>query len=186
MTEQNFWINVDKKNDDDCWEWTGKLLFKKYGQHRFSYQLHNPTENMKGLLVCHKCDNPKCVNPKHLFLGTQKDNMQDCKNKGRTTKGFKMSKETCEKIGLAHKNIPLTEEHKTKISSGLIEAFKNPVIKENLRKSLIGNTRTKGYKLSNEHKDAISKKMKNRIFSNETKLLMSQSAKLAWAKRKFI
>ncbi len=78
-----------------CWEWTaskhrqgyGRLrLGKKGGKtlqaHRVSYELFNgPIPD--GVLVCHVCDNPSCVNPTHLFLGTHKDNMTDKYNKGR-------------------------------------------------------------------------------------------------------
>ncbi len=82
---------------DTCWLWTGFLNNKGYGQigvannklaytHRVSYALYIG-EIPKGLLVLHKCDTPACLNPEHLFLGTQKENMQDCKRKGRTTLG---------------------------------------------------------------------------------------------------
>lgn len=97
--EERFWSKVIKgPESDSCWEWdaclhsagygmigtTLKGIGKKYYAHRISWEWHNG-DIPKGLFVCHLCDNPKCVNPKHLFLRTHKDNMQDMASKGRHT-----------------------------------------------------------------------------------------------------
>lgn len=89
--ELRFWMNV-RSSKDGCWEWSGSLDNHGYGKigiagrtprvHRFSYELHYG-KITGGLFVCHRCDNPKCVRPDHLFLGTNTDNMRDAFAKGR-------------------------------------------------------------------------------------------------------
>ncbi len=85
-TEENFWNRVDIKDDVGCWEWKGSFYRNGYGRfsygckyvlaHRLSY-LFKFGNIPKGMLVCHSCDNPSCVNPNHLFLGNHSDNMKD-------------------------------------------------------------------------------------------------------------
>ena len=95
-----------------CWEWIGnprengycRTTYKRknWYVHRLAYTAF-VGEIPKGMDICHKCDNRKCCNPNHLFVGTRKDNMEDCKDKGRTAKGFKLPQ------------TKLTEEDKKKI-----------------------------------------------------------------------
>lgn len=89
-----FWSKVKKTNS--CWIWIGSVYSNGYGcffvdgknigANRFSYKIHF-NKLPRNLFVCHQCDNIKCVNPKHLFLGTQKDNLQDMVIKGRAATG---------------------------------------------------------------------------------------------------
>jgi len=86
--------------ENDCWEFTGAKDSHGYGRigyknkvfsaHRLSFYLFKH-RLFKGDCVLHKCDNPRCINPEHLFLGTQKENMLDCKTKRRHTWGQKSS-----------------------------------------------------------------------------------------------
>lgn len=90
-----FWRKVQKRSRDECWLWTGSSSggYGYVGEggtggrnlraHRVSYELHfGPIP--EGMLVCHTCDTSLCVNPRHLFLGTCQDNVDDRDEKGRT------------------------------------------------------------------------------------------------------
>ena len=116
-----FWRMVDKRGPDDCWGWTGgKTPFGhgrfrrgrkdegQVGPHCFSYELHvGPITD--GLFVLHKCDNPSCVNPSHLFLGTQSANLQDCRDKGRLQGHFQNGPDARRRRGSSHPVSKLTE-----------------------------------------------------------------------------
>lgn len=93
MKDKRFWSKVNIT--DSCWLWTASVNGKGYGQmsvggrrgrphlaHRLSWQMHRGPIP-EGMSVLHRCDNPPCVNPEHLFLGTRADNNNDMRAKGR-------------------------------------------------------------------------------------------------------
>lgn len=92
--KDRFWAKVKKTKS--CWVWTGYCAPNGYGKinlcdtrqkvvaaHRLSWEWANGKDIPNGLYILHSCDNPPCVNPKHLFLGTQQDNVKDRERKGR-------------------------------------------------------------------------------------------------------
>jgi hypothetical protein len=129
---ERFWKRVEKTAG--CWCWTGGRLPKGYGTfsvprdddssrnrgvyaHRISWELHNgPIPD--GMVVMHTCDNPPCVRPDHLTLGTAADNLRDMRQKGRgprgDTHGWRVHPESVPR-GERHWNAKLTAEQVTAI-----------------------------------------------------------------------
>lgn len=94
--ERRFWSRVNKQGSDECWNWTSSSDRDGYGlmtdhavsrspirAHRYSWMLHTGTMPASAVHVLHSCDNPPCVNPAHLFVGSNVDNIRDKITKGR-------------------------------------------------------------------------------------------------------
>lgn len=91
---EQFWERVPVAGPDQCWEWMGAKTGRDgYGRvggqraHRVSWEIANGRPIPEGLIVLHSCDNPPCVNPRHLSVGTNTDNMRDASAKGRLKNG---------------------------------------------------------------------------------------------------
>lgn len=131
--EERFWKKVNKSpNVKGCWVWTA-CKNKGYGwfgvgnkkmksAHRFSWELENG-EIPNNFCVLHKCDNPLCVNPNHLFLGTLKDNTADMISKGRTNWLGKQG----------------SENHRAKLSEEQIPIIRKMLVENLLTQREIGN-----------------------------------------------
>lgn len=91
--EERFWSKVDQRGPNDCWPWLGARHERGYGRfilgernrraNRVAWEIANARPVPDGMLVCHSCDNPPCVNPAHLWIGTLADNARDMVAKGR-------------------------------------------------------------------------------------------------------
>jgi len=118
--KEKFWGNV-QKTASGCWEWLGNKR-NGYGRVGYKGKLHTCTRvawewvNGKipeGMFICHKCDNPPCINPEHLFLGNRTQNIRDCFAKGRNKSV----------LGTKNPNSKLTEENIRKILSCSLSSF---------------------------------------------------------------
>lgn len=93
--EQRFWSKVSVRGPDECWPWIGStdgrygsysIAGKRIKAHRVAWELANKTAFPEGMNACHSCDNPICVNPAHIWPGTQSENLFDAYRKGRGSK----------------------------------------------------------------------------------------------------
>jgi len=126
-TVNDFWAKVTM-TENGCWTWNlsrdkdGYGFFwwknKQLRAHKFSWTISNG-EIPTGMMVCHKCDNPSCVRPDHLFLGTGKDNIQDCLRKGRGLQGRKRNPESVRKTADGRRGKKWTQEMRDRASQYL-------------------------------------------------------------------
>jgi hypothetical protein len=120
LMASSFWSRVDDSSGpNQCWPWIGRKLPNGYGRlkfrnkyigaNRMAFALSHNSE-LGEMLVCHRCDNPVCCNPSHLFLGTHQDNMDDMVAKGRKASGDKHW--TAIRARIAHSGATKEQERK--------------------------------------------------------------------------
>jgi len=105
---------------NSCIEWIGSRQKSNHGQvriskklylaHRLSWAIYNNQEIPEGLVIRHDCDNPSCVNPNHLRLGTQKNNMEDMVKRGRNKNVIKLDDDTIRQIRLLYHDLDYTQK----------------------------------------------------------------------------
>jgi len=121
MSDPDFWRLIDKAGD--CWEWRGTRDPHGYGRlnrrairrspilaHRYSWFLATGELPPSHLYVCHRCDNPPCVRPDHLFLGTAADNNADRDAKGRTVPPPRHGGETHPQVAISDAEVRAARE----------------------------------------------------------------------------
>lgn len=152
-----------EKDPSGCWLWTGRLnhlgygwfyisKHKKGGAHRCAYWLFKGEIEPRTLLVCHKCDVPKCVNPDHLFLGTDYDNAMDCVTKGRHYSVFKKRRRIIDGVWYCQKrNHPMVGENVTVQKDGRVNCRECHRIVNRVR-----NERRKAKQNLNRHAERAS------------------------------
>jgi len=96
---QRFWSKVERRRWNQCWEWQAGKTIQGYGKfrmptshvpaHRMAWMLHHDQAIPEGGWILHHCDNPPCCNPRHLYLGTSKENSQDRERRGRGNRKVK-------------------------------------------------------------------------------------------------
>lgn len=136
--EERFWAKVDKSGE--CWVWTGAVGGWGYGKFwsgggkgrcmcasRMAWELtHGPIPT--GMQVLHHCDNPPCVRPEHLFLGTNADNVRDKVSKGRQPRGAAVKVRPPRHTGEKHPQAKLTESGVRLIREKLAQGMTNASI----------------------------------------------------------
>lgn len=167
---RRFWSKVQKNGEDQCWVWTAKKFRFGYGQfqfrrgsyiaHRISWVIaHGPIPD--GMCVLHNCpdgDNPSCVNPSHLWLGTTQDNIRDCVAKGRSGRGVPKAPEHRSNIAAALKGKAKSPEHRARLSAANIGKKNSAEARAKMSASHRG--KRLGEKRSEEQRAKISASLK--------------------------
>lgn len=128
--EQRFDLQHQKGAEGECWNWTACVDRDGYGRfagnvgdvrytkaHRFSWAFHSQSVIPPGMQVCHSCDNPRCVNPGHLWLGTNQENLTDMVRKGRSRKDRGESSPAAKLSEAQVREILATAEPHTKLAA---------------------------------------------------------------------
>jgi|SRR6185503_9622104 len=153
--DERFWKKVSIGHNGECWDWKARRNKAGYGKftvsatrrayaHRIAYELHYG-EIPEGCDVCHRCDNPPCCNPDHLFAGTRHANMIDAFNKGRLASGLRLpqTKVTDEQVCEIIRRISLGETGRVVGADyGITQAHVSALTRGRFR-SMFGTTRLK-------------------------------------------